>query len=210
MKHWIVDVDDVARSNWQEAMPEAVLLKRTELPNISAEKPGVVWCRLRAGESLAVLAGDIARAAPHSVVVLSDDPDETLVVEALSAGAAGCCNTHAAPEVLRQVAMVVGNGGLWVGQSLLQRLVGSTSRLLAQRAPESSDGDRQANDWMALLSEREAQVARLVAAGASNKEVASQLAITERTVKAHLTAVFEKLGLRDRLQLSLRVNGLAV
>lgn len=209
MKHWIVDVDDVARSNWQEAMPEAVLLKRTRLANISDEKPGVVWCRLRAGESLAVLAGDIARAAPHSVVILSDDPDEMLVVEALSAGAAGCCNTHAAPEVLKQIAMVVGNGGLWVGQSLLQRLVGSTSRLLAQRAPES-DADRPANDWVALLSEREAQVARLVAAGASNKEVASQLSITERTVKAHLTAVFEKLGLRDRLQLSLRVNGLAV
>lgn len=209
MKHWIVDVDDVARANWQEAMPEAILVKRTQLANISDHQPGVVWCRLRAGESLALLASDIACAAPRSVVILSDAPDEALVVEALSAGAAGCCNTHAAPDVLRQIAMVVGNGGLWVGQSLLQRLVGSTARLLAQRAP-GPDYERPANDWASLLSEREAQVARLVAAGSSNKEVASQLSITERTVKAHLTAVFEKLELRDRLQLSLRINGLAV
>lgn len=209
MKHWIVDVDNVTRPNWQEAMPEAALLKRGKLANIPEDKPGVVWCRLLAGENLAVLADDMARAVPHSVVILSDDPDEALVVEALSAGAAGCCNTHAAPEVLKQIAMVVGNGGLWVGQALLRRLVGSTSRLLDQRVREPA-GERSPSDWVALLSEREAQVARLVSTGASNKEVASQLSITERTVKAHLSAVFEKLGLRDRLQLSLRINGLAL
>ena len=53
-------------------------------------------------------------------------------------------------------------------------------------------------------------MARLVAGGASNREVAEQLSITERTVKAHLSAIFEKLGLRDRLQLSLRINGVQV
>jgi len=60
------------------------------------------------------------------------------------------------------------------------------------------------------LSEREVQVARLIANGASNKEIADRLVITERTVKAHLTAIFEKLGVRDRLQLSLRVNGVRI
>jgi len=48
-------------------------------------------------------------------------------------------------------------------------------------------------------------VARVVSAGRSNKEVAAQLFISERTVKAHLGAVFEKLGVRDRLQLVLRL-----
>ncbi|MBL8432557.1 MAG: helix-turn-helix transcriptional regulator, partial [Dechloromonas sp.] len=66
------------------------------------------------------------------------------------------------------------------------------------------------DDWGTLLSGRETQVARLVASGASNKEIADQLAITERTVKAHLTVIFEKLGVRDRLQLSLRINGLKI
>lgn len=126
-------------------------------------------------------------------------------MQALTAGAAGCCNTHAAPEVLNQVAMVVSNGGLWVGQSLLQRLVGSTGRILGQRPAEAKN-----DGWGALLSEREVQVAKQVACGASNKEIASLLSISERTVKAHLTSIFEKLGLRDRLQLSLKINGMTI
>ena len=73
-----------------------------------------------------------------------------------------------------------------------------------------TSGGQQKIDWSAALSDRETQVARLVSAGASNKEIAENLLITERTVKAHLSAVFEKLGVRDRLQLSLRVNGLKI
>jgi len=67
---------------------------------------------------------------------------------------------------------------------------------------------QQGNDWLRSLTEREVEVARLVAGGSSNREVAEQLAVTERTVKAHLTTIFEKLAIRDRLQLSLKVNGL--
>lgn len=207
MKHWIVNVDTFAQSNWLEAMPKAELVVRNHLALPSSAKPGIVWCRLRSGEDLGLLAGDVADAAPHHVVILCDEPDESLVMQAMALGAAGCCNTHAAPEVLKQVALVVGNGGLWIGQSLLQRLVGSTSRLLGKGSSEAVQ-PAETKGWAAMLSEREEQVARLVAGGASNKEVATQLSITERTVKAHLTAVFDKLGLRDRLQLSLRINGL--
>jgi DNA-binding NarL/FixJ family response regulator len=57
------------------------------------------------------------------------------------------------------------------------------------------------------LSGREAEVAREVVAGRSNKEIARVLGITERTVKAHLGAIFAKLGVRDRLQLALRLTG---
>jgi DNA-binding NarL/FixJ family response regulator len=139
------------------------------------------------------------------LVLLADEPDEEVIADALTQGASGCCNTHAAPEVLHQVALVVGNGGLWVGQTLLRRLVGGTSRALAARSERPPRVD-----WATVLSEREVQVARLVAGGASNREVAEQLSITERTVKAHMSAIFEKLGLRDRLQLSLRINGVQV
>ena len=93
---------------------------------------------------------------------------------------------------------MVGNGGLWVGQGLMQRLLAGAARLLP---PNPSDG------WADTLTEREREVAHAIARGASNKEVARELAITERTVKAHVGAILEKLGARDRLQLSLIVNG---
>ncbi len=83
----------------------------------------------------------------------------------------------------------------WEKSAALLARVGAQLRLLSSTA---------SNAW-AALSAREAQVARTVLAGRSNKEVAAQLFISERTVKAHLGAVFEKLGVRDRLQLVLRL-----
>jgi DNA-binding NarL/FixJ family response regulator len=162
----------------------------------------MVWCRLSVGENLDVALVNLVMPG-RPLVVLADDPEDAVVVRAIELGAAGCCNSRAAPEVLQQVALVVGHGGLWVGQSLLQRLVSSTARILGQR-PEKPKNE----DWASKLSEREREVAERVAKGASNKEIAEQMGITERTVKAHLTAIFEKLRLRDRLQLSLKINGI--
>ena len=62
--------------------------------------------------------------------------------------------------------------------------------------------------WRERLSVREQETAELLARGASNKEIARELDITERTVKAHVSALLEKLGARDRLQLSLIINGI--
>ena len=205
MQHWIVDREAAMLPSWQEAMPAAKVFRRNEMSQTQSGEAGILWCRLRSGEKMAVILDLLPVSPGQLLVVLSDEPDESLVMQALATGAVGCCNTHAAPEVLLQVAAVVGNGGLWVGQALLKLLVGSASRVLSERKRED-----QRDDWAQLLSEREVQVARLVASGASNKEVASQLLITERTVKAHLGAIFEKLSLRDRLQLSVRINGLII
>jgi len=201
MNYEIVDVEPVFLANWQTAMPRAKLLQRAAAGGVGQEV-AIRWCRLRTGESLsAILPALLPRQG--RTVVLADEPSDALTLEALSSGAAGCCNTHAAPEVLVQVATVVENGGLWVGQNLLQQLIGSTARILSRRNPEPAP-----DALPDTLSEREKQVAHLVAAGSSNKEIANRLNIAERTVKAHMTAIFDKTGARDRLQLSLKVNGL--
>ncbi len=205
MRHWIIDREVGSLATWVEAMPAAQLLRRDEISTMRFAGTGVIWSRLRSGEPVEVALAGIDRSSGQPVVLLSDEPDEAQVLQALALGAAGCCNSRAAPAVLQQVAAVVGNGGVWVGQSLLRKLVGATARRLGQ-LPAQDEND----DWAVLLSGREVQVSRLVANGASNKEIADQLAITERTVKAHLTAIFEKLGVRDRLQLSLRVNGVRI
>ncbi len=202
MQHWAIDSDPDGLPGWHEAFPGLMVVPKIPPMAVSAT-PGVVWCRLRATDELADILAPIDFAAGSPVVVLCDEPSEILVMQALAAGATGCCNSRAAPEVLRQVAVVVSHGGLWVGQALLQRLVGSTSKLLAQR---DKDASREA--WIMTLSKRERQVAKLVGRGLSNREVADQLHISERTAKAHISAIFEKTGVRDRLQLSLKINGL--
>lgn len=146
------------------------------------------------------------------VVLLSGAPEPIEGLRALNDGARGYTHAYGVPALLQEVALVIEHGGLWVGPDLLQRLVGSTNAALAAQqavsnaqsaaAATPSDGP---NAWT-LLSARESQVARAVSAGRSNKEVAAKMFISERTVKAHLGAIFEKLGVRDRLQLVLRLS----
>ena len=92
----------------------------------------------------------------------------------------------------------------------MKRLLISTqtamSRMHAVGAAPNEDVS-ESEDILAALTKRELEVARLVANGSSNKEIARQLGITERTVKAHVGAVFQKLNVRDRLQLALIVSG---
>jgi len=135
------------------------------------------------------------------VIVLSGQPAEAEAYGVLTAGARGYCHSEAVPEQLQEVAGVVSHGGFWMPPGLVQRLMASALKVapdLPQPPPEGFD----------QLTEREYQVAMAVGKGANNKEIAEQLAVSERTVKAHLTSVFEKLHLRDRVQLALAVNRL--
>jgi DNA-binding NarL/FixJ family response regulator len=145
-------------------------------------------------------------------VLLSGSPDPAEGLVALDAGAMGYTHAYALPELLQEVATVIAHGGIWAGPELLKRLVAATSAALATLpAPAHGPGQvaqNYATAW-AKLSAREAQVVNSVAAGKSNKEVADQLFISERTVKAHLGMAFEKLGVRDRLQLAVLVATLS-
>ena len=87
----------------------------------------------------------------------------------------------------------------------MKRLVVATAGALS-RVDTTSATPKAPVDIQSLTA-REQQVARAVAGGASNKEVARTLNITERTIKAHVSAIFLKLGARDRLHLSLIMNG---
>ena len=71
---------------------------------------------------------------------------------------------------------------------------------------ERDDTTTGATGRFAILTPREIEIARLIGQGASNKRIARQLAITERTVKAHLTTIFRKTGVDDRVTLALLVS----
>lgn len=188
---------------WSEAFQGGRAGRSQVVRSPRSGKIDVVWLRLEHGLPVAV---QIENLGPQvkliPCVVLSDQPTDEEALAAFAAGARGYCNTHAAAQLLVQIAAVVLQGGLWIGESLMKRLVSATGRLQTSVAP-ATEGET----WSRNLTDREKQVARTVASGASNKEIARALGITDRTVKAHIGSIFEKLQVRDRLQLSLKVNG---
>jgi len=185
---------------WNTAFPGASFQPYPSAgKQIAKDGEALIWLHISGDKpDPALLVQEIALAAPGcSIVVLSNVPGDEEGLSVLEAGAAGYTNALAVPEVLRQVATVIENGGIWVGPNLLQRLITG----MAARSTQLN------SNQLDKLSSREKEVALAVAGGASNKEIARNLDISERTVKAHLTAAFERLGVRDRLQLSLLING---
>jgi DNA-binding NarL/FixJ family response regulator len=188
-------------ARWREAFPSAEILGYPAPGTMLAGVPGtaVIWLHVQAETmSLNERISQVGATAPGCpVVVLSNMPSNGEGLAAFAAGAAGYCSALAVPAVLRQAGSVVEQGGLWIGQDLMRRLFGAVAARASQQQTVSLNE----------LSPRERQVALAVARGGTNKEIARVMGITERTVKAHLSAIFEKLGVRDRLQLSLVVNG---
>ena len=137
------------------------------------------------------------------VIVLTPVFIEDEEIALLKAGAKGCCRRGIDPDSLQQVLSVTSNGGVWVTRSLLPRLVSELRKYVdAHRKPP----ENPANEALAELTQREREIVRLIVEGASNKEVAANLNISERTVKGHLSNVFQKLGVADRLKLMLYVR----
>lgn len=193
---------------WLQAFPSAAVAG----PGVSIKlpsAPALVWLRLDDGppalEQLTALRKAVGAA---SIIVLANRPDSEEALAMFSAGVRGYCNAHATAPNLRQVANVVKAGGLWIGEALMQRLLASTQAAMA-RIPTAKlpMNEPHCVDRLPTLTRREQEVARSVARGSSNKEIARQLDITERTVKAHIGSVFQKLNARDRLHLALIING---
>jgi DNA-binding NarL/FixJ family response regulator len=120
------------------------------------------------------------------------------VFEALRAGASGFMIKHATAERLFDAIRVVA-----VGEALLAPTV--TRRLIAEFARIRQRPDVLAPAALEALTPREVQVLQLVARGLSNLEIATELSVTEDTVKTHVSHLLSKLKLRDRPHVGLRL-----
>jgi len=130
-------------------------------------------------------------------VIASVRPNDKEGVQAILNGALGYCHAYAPAATLTHVLRTVAMGSVWMGASLVNRLL----RQVGTIAPAPAHWHHDA------LTERERAIALHVSQGESNSQIAAAMGISERTVKAHLTSVFEKLDIQDRLQLALRVHG---
>ena len=209
-RHLFVSPSGAALPRWLEAFPKATVIAfGTAVGSLPATT--LVWLRLdEARPALEQLAELRKVVGSVRVIALANQPDIEQALTLFSAGIRGYCNAHATAANLRQVANAVQAGGLWIGEALMQRLLASTQAAMS-RMPVAALTQDVANpaiaDRLATLTRREQEVACAIANGASNKEIARQLGITERTVKAHTGSVFQKLKARDRLHLALMING---
>lgn len=189
-------------SRWQDAFPSGECIdldgSRRDL-----DASDVVWLSTSLPRWQGVLQQHGANYPDVAAVVVSNQPDELQAQEAFEAGARAYCHAFASAAMLREVSLVVRHGGLWVGPALMARALTAVGRSFAER---TAVGVVEASG----LSPRESEVAREVADGLSNREIAWKLGVTERTVKAHLGSIFTKLDVRDRLQLALRLAGASV
>jgi two-component system response regulator DegU len=136
----------------------------------------------------------VLRISPRTqVLVLTACDEKEEHVRAFKLGAKGVVLKDSARQTLMQAIHTVVTGQVWVDPRMAGVLVEEISHLPAG----GGSGGRDENG----LTERELEIVRLVASGYKNKEVGITLTISERTVKTHLTNIFQKLGVRDRVGL---------
>ena len=130
--------------------------------------------------------GNISR-----VLILTTFERDDYVFEALRAGASGFILKNAPPEDLIEAVRVVADGNALLAPSVTRRIINE----FAQRTPR-----KDLKEKLNSLTEREIEVMRLIAKGKTNSEIAADLFVGETTVKTHISNLFTKLDLRDRVQ----------
>lgn len=148
---------------------------------------------------------EIQQVSPSTkIILLTKAPTEKEGIAMLEAGAKGYCETNIDPLLLRKAVKMVHKGEIWVGRKVISHLLETLVSLTEQQRSRTL---HELSVSLESLTPREKEIVQQIGSGASNKEIASQLHVTEKTVKAHLTSIFRKLGIPDRLQLALYVNG---
>ena len=140
-------------------------------------------------------AREIAGIAPNAlIVVLTASEADDDIIEALKAGAKGYVLKGVGAAALVEILEGVANGESYVSPRLAARILTE----MRGHAP-----NRPADDPLSTLTPREEEILRLVGTGLSNKQVALQLDLQEKTVKHHMTRILSKLQVRNRTEAAL-------
>jgi len=160
-----------------------------ELPVV---RPDVILMDIRMPRLDGIAAtAHLRDAADHvPVLVLTTFGDDEVLWGAIEAGAAGFVLKDSSAEDLIAAVRAVAAGGAWFDPSVAPRVLDRYRRIVA---PATRDAAR-----LDLLTDREHDVLRLMARGASNAEIAASLCVADATVKSHIGSIFTKLGVRDR------------
>jgi two-component system, NarL family, nitrate/nitrite response regulator NarL len=161
-------------------------------------KPSVLLLDLRMprGPGLEALRELATSSIPVRTIILAAEIEMTDIVQAIQLGARGVVLKESATEVLFECIRSVMAGRYWIGREKVSDLVQALHNLL----PSATAGHTRKKFG---LTPRELEVIAAIVAGYTNKDVAQKFSISEQTVKHHLTNIFNKLGVSNRLELVL-------
>lgn len=158
----------------------------------AAHRPDLVLMDIRMRRVDGVTATGLLRDLddPPPVLILTTFDDDDALWGALDAGAAGFVLKDASAEDLLTAARAVADGAAWLDAKVAPRVLDAVRGIGRTRRAPTDDVEE--------LTTREHDVLRLLARGATNREVAEALFVSEATVKTHVGSIFAKLGVRDR------------
>jgi DNA-binding NarL/FixJ family response regulator len=170
------------------------------LPELPARSPDVVLLDLDLGDEDGLEAlPRIRAAAPGArVLILTALRDRARDEDALRAGARGLVLKDAPADVLLEAIHTVASGGLWFDPRVLSSAAAGRDRA---GGPGATPTPTPAIPALSALTPREREIVALIGEGLRNEETARRLGITEKTVRNHLTVIFDKVGVSGRLEL---------
>lgn len=163
---------------------EAVEVVRTHRPQVV-----LMDIEMPDGDGISATRKLMSLPSPPRVLILTMFDIDDYVIDALRAGASGFLIKSTDPGGLIQAVHACAAGQSTVGPTVMQRLVEALGPTSRERVP-----------GMDRLTEREMEVLRAMARGCSNAEIGAELYMAETTVKTHVGRIFDKLGVRDRVQ----------
>ena len=148
--------------------------------------------RVSGMEALRRLATVNSQARP---ILFVESPEKSQIVEALKLGARGILPRRTTTQMLLKCIRAVASGEYWVGHQNISDLIECIRTADPKPEPRDSNGFR--------LTRRELEIISAIVDGYTNKDIAKRFSISEQTVKHHLTSIFEKVGVTNRLELAL-------
>ena len=202
----LVSADSAVLDRWRAALEaDALIVEVRSLEGLShcvaQLRPLVVLFDTRIARNAAARSIDqiLEQRRQTRILAFAEDGGDDFELSLFLVGVRGFCTIDSEPSFVRRAVDALQRGELWIRRSLMPKLVDSL--LAADEEMETGATGR-----FAVLTPREIEIARLIGQGASNKRIARQLSITERTVKSHLTMIFRKTGADDRVKLALLVS----
>ncbi|MCX6061170.1 MAG: response regulator transcription factor [Campylobacterales bacterium] len=196
MKLYLVSSMDSVLNHWNRALKKYHPIKLKTINELNQPNEGIVFVHDSALSDIEL--HHFLRSGLSHIMVLSMVPDFNKAQQVLNAGAMGYGNALMHESHLQSAYQAIEEGKVWLYPDFIAALI---SRL-AESQPKAIDEHKELDK----LSVREREVALLLAQGMTHNEVSEKLDITVRTIKAHCSAIYEKLAVKDRLGLSLLLH----